>query len=732
MKKPARLLTPAKNSLSKRKKVVVYDVESKKGTPGNVLDDQNQDAGFSRAFLITLFDGERSFSFRNEPSTKIYPWWKRAIMPGGVIDKLFQTLLVPEYSSKVARIYAHNGGHFDHLFLLGWLYEHADEYRFEVVLAQSRIQRLDVWRLDTPRKKLCWSFVDSISIIPLSLEEAGKTFQTAEQKDPIDLNTPEDDPIWDKYCMLDTKSLHAILVKFHRLVESLGGEVGLTAPATAINLFLRRFLKGTVERHAHFKDCKGRCEDPKCARKLFPVNKEGKTLCDGTCHGCLHAWVTDAYYGGRTELFRRYGKRLLHFDINSSYPRAMMDMVPVGKKVEIINPTWEQCRFLAKSGYCGLLECDVFIPKTCHIPPLPYRHEGKLKFPKGHLVGGTWNIRELLLCEEPEVRGTVSNIRKAVFYEGAPIFAKMVETIYKYRDKSNPYFDEGLSFIAKLILNSLYGKFGQKAQREAIMLVSPGNPDEWPTHLGGVPYNGEPHKDRLWKIPVFVDLPYMIPQIAQEITSNARIRLFRAMLAAMRAGIEVFNTDTDSLTLDGAIATGDKLGEWKHEYANALLEGDFVAPKHYRLRAHKIDCKHQGPPCMGCSLEFHLPSCKDKKKCKGCAYTVQRMKGVGGKSQTSENFDRMLGPCTCGRKAKNCICEHRQVLFTRVLQARGILSSWGSEKESFGPEEVSVRKMRRTGYDKRIEKEDGSTEAIWISKLKKELEAIVPSRPVYP
>lgn len=726
LKRSPQFMKPTPFRLPRRKGIVVYDIESKAASPSDLEDSQKK--GFERAFQSTLFDGQTTLDLRNEITASCYPWALRAISPGGCLDKLYHFLLQPKYASKHVRVYAHNGGKFDHLFMFYWLKNHEDTYRFEVVSVQSKIQRLDVWRADTPRKKLSWSFVDSLSLVPLSLEEAGKTLlKDTELKKEFDLDTDEHDPRWSEYGVQDVRTAYHMLEKFHTLVESLGGEVGLTAPSTALRLFQRRYLKDKIYRHQHWQKCDGKCHDDECPRRKLSV-------CDGTCHGCLHTWIFKGYVGGRSEPYKRRGTNLLYYDINSSYPRAMLEPMPVGKRIELDSPTEERCRDLALCGYVGFVECTVIIPDECKYPPLPSKRDGKLLFVTGRF-SGIWSWAELQLLKEPEVNGQIVKYKRAVFYEARPIFAEMVKDVYAYRDKHRGEcentdtckgckddYDEGMSFVAKLILNSLYGKFGMSAQREAALFV----PAHESAPLNAVPLNGcyvdDPElgekRDVIWKVPYFVDVDYMIPQIAAYITSLARIRLYRGMLYIIRQGGSIYYLDTDAFVSDKPMPTGSRLGQWKreHDYGKRL-DGDFLLPKLYRLSQHDLDCVN--PNCKGCAMVYHHPSCpKPKaakaKDCKHCnrSASIQHMKGVPGKRQTSDAFDMFAIEndvllANGGKRPKDR--KPQSVEIERVSQHRSILRSLVTDSPITGPRLITTTKAHRSVYDKRFMLENGDS-----------------------
>lgn len=300
-----------------KKLLAVFDIESK--------DEDTQNEGFTRPYFLDFYDGAGHYNFRNDPSLKSLSWKKRHFSKDGLIDKFLKWLFKDDkYKASKYSIYAHNGGKFDFLFLLGWLIKKTVKYRFSIVSVSGRIQRLDVWKVGEDPKKDKWSFFDSYCIVPLSLVEFGSTFQLAVRKDvDVDLNLHEDSPIIERYCEQDNETLFLGLTKFHSIIFKLGGKVGVTAPSTSLNLFQSKFLKCWIQNHKHFDDCDGTCKG--CDR----------LVCDNTCHGCLHDFAREAYYGGRTELFIKYGRGLNYYDVNSSYPFSMLHNMPVGRKYEL-------------------------------------------------------------------------------------------------------------------------------------------------------------------------------------------------------------------------------------------------------------------------------------------------------------------------------------------------------------------------------------------------------------
>lgn len=728
----------------KRKNILVFDIESKEG--------ETQKAGFTRPFMVGVFDGEEFIEFRNDSSIARGP--NRHLIHGGCIDKFMRWLLRldgcrdcffrytlqhhskrgdpcqscrahrEKYSSKKCSIFSHNGGRFDELFILGWLIKNRDTVRFEISAVQSRIQRLDVWPVGLSQAKLSWTFLDSFSILPLGLRQIGEDLlggdlktlpavkdaeSLASTKGKIDLNLHESDPAWHTYNKADCTVLYLALHRYHELIEKLGGEVGVTAPATSMKLFRRRYQKAPIPRNRHFKDCPGVCTRAK-------IRDDGSAIpcssyCDLQCHGCAHDYIRLAYYGGRTEKYGDYHWDYQYFDINSSYPASMLEDMPCGD-MTVFGPEkgWKVLHGM-RGSHIGFVECEVEIPPECYIPPLPYRYQRKLVFPTGRFRG-VWSFDELKLLEDPLVKGRVVQVFKSVWYKKAPIFREMVQKLYKYRLKHaegcktdpvtgkgtacdkpscNPIYTKGMALIAKLMLNSLYGKFGMREDRTGVVMVG----------LDGVkpqdgwPLNGK-HDSPFWEVERYVDAAYIIPQISAHITTLSRIRLWRGMAQVVSRGGRLFYVDTDSVKASIEIESSDELGGWKKEDPEHLLEGEWITNKLYRKAAHKKDGTCKGPgKCTGCAIIGHRHDCKDDR-CKGCAVSEEKMKGVGYEKQTPELYQHMVHER--GTIKGKRLSQHRTMINKGLLSP--IMTEWS--------------KSMKSEYDKRVMLANGDSIPLYI------------------
>jgi len=686
----------------RRHRIVVYDLESKDGP--------TQRPGFTRVFLAGVYDGSEFKSFRNIQKGYLSEgarggggasardsllWERRAIEDGGCIDQLMRHLLSHAYRG--AYIYAHNGGNFDHLHVLPWLRARTAEFAWKVIPVQSSIQVLSIQHRAS---KQTWKFLDSFRLLPMSLDQASKTFGF-KGKLTHDLKLDENDPKWEPYLEQDCKALYEALSEFQNLlVDKLGGEMGITAPSSAMKLYRRRYMghgktPAIIPQHRHFKECSTRGE---------------------ACDGCLHAWIRRGYYGGRVEVFRPRGKGVSYYDINSSYPRAMLEDMPGGEMRQFGPSKGPEDFAKFEKSAVGFVECEVEIPDTCYLPPLPYRcpRTGKLLFPVGRF-SGVWSWHELKLLSDPLVEGTILNIKRSVWYERKSLFFDYVKELYAYRDKSDPHYEEGLAAICKLMLNSSYGKFGMNEDRREILVLGPGESAPEGATFPRLEDGEDDLLSRVCYVETRVSPPYIIPQISAQITSIARVRLWLFMADVLRQRGKLYYCDTDGfLTNLNNLRCSSELGELKNEYPGERLTVELVGPKMYLLekekpfeKEHLRSCpmhpayttdSEKGAPAMPLK-NASLPS-DGSSDCKGCASQKLAMKGIPKDLRTVETL--------------RAFQRGEEVSYLRLEK----LGAMASRQFVEPPRMRTVKKSLKSANDKRVFDDDIDSRPRKIEPLK--------------
>jgi len=280
-----------------------------------------------------------------------------------------------------------------------------------------------------------------------------------------------------------------------------------------------------------------------------------------------------AYYGGRTELFKRGKIKTYSYDVNSMYLSIMRDCllpdIATTKYIEKPPKRWR--RYL--TDYLGIWNIKVKTPDNIYLPILPVRMGGKLKFPKG-IFEGVWTSVEI---NEAVKQGyEILEVYNFIYYSRSkPYFNEYAKFIWSKRQEYKKAGNKGMDIMVKKLGNTLYGKFAQRNGNEFFGRLSDYK-KTLPDKVKFIEYHGE-----TWVHITGEATPakFEFPVISAFITSYARLKLHSAMLANANSLIYV---DTDSLKLKlpaADIAIGKELGEWALEVDGDIIE--YHRPKLY-------------------------------------------------------------------------------------------------------------------------------------------------------
>lgn len=436
-------------------------------------------------------------------------------------------------------VFAHFGGKYDFLFFIGDYLKQLPRYHIDHFIPRGS----GILCFDLTDGLHSITFRDSSAFLPMSLKKLTESFGVEHKKKEFDFDKMEKvTSELLEYLEYDLKGLYECIEKFRQwpIIQRAGSANTLASQAL-------RIFRTTIEK---------------------PI---------GALSSNLDFKIRSAYFGGRTEIFKpvyQGSRPLYRYDVNSLYPSVMI-------KNEFPNH-FSHLSFEYDKKQIGFWEAEVSVP-TMHIPPLGINHGGKYLFPTGNFKG-IWTIAEL---EYAKTLGVKIKPKKGyIFTNGGFLFKNYVQELYELRQNSDSQVDKT---ICKLLLNSLYGRFGLRREKE-IVVFDHGQDGFLPMSDGtdGFLKNWAGKNYRIGTERIFTE-SFSNVSIAAYVTSYSRIHMHRLYMEAPEA---LYYTDTDSMDTTHRYPTGTGLGELKDEtdYQAKNHSSCFLLPKTY-FRAGKIVMK---------------------------------------------------------------------------------------------------------------------------------------------
>ncbi len=403
-------------------------------------------------------------------------------------------------------VIAHNLS-FDFTILQGFRYLTKEKYKCSFFYSEGITTLIKV-----KRKGSSIMFVDSLNWFRESLETLGERLGLAKLK--IDFETADLESL-SRYCRRDVEILILAFESLARfLTDNSISRLAPTIGSLAWSAFLFR----------HY-------------RKPIYIHNNAQAI----------DLERSAYKGGRTECFfigELNDGPYYVVDVNSLYPYVMRSNFYPVKYEKIVHN-------LQLSDLGTLLRRKMVIAECLVETPLPiYAVRGeRTVFPVG--------IFGLVLCTN-ELRkaldlGHIRSIKTAVIYKRAKIFTSFVERFYKLRRQFITDDNKLYEYFCKILMNSLYGKFGQKAETWIKIGEAPGEIDRVEDC-----YDTVTHKRRklryllgeVFEMTGFTESRHSFPAIAAHVTAYARLYLYDIMVQCGKGNY--YYCDTDSLFINTA------------------------------------------------------------------------------------------------------------------------------------------------------------------------------------
>ena len=247
-----------------------------------------------------------------------------------------------------------------------------------------------------------------------------------------------------------------------------------------------------------------------------------------------------------------------------------------------------------KQNKCAMVECTVECPKDLYHPVLLEKRNNRL-IAALDIKNGTFTSVELILALKHGYK--VTTISKALCSNtSTKSFDSYVSSFYALKekhDKTGPLPNSGLYALAKMMLNSLWGKFGQRDEQQDSRIYT--NEQSWYSAVANLNsgklsslITHEINNDYIFATSTSTDneqlhLDTTDVFMAAFVTANARCRLYAALSLLTD---RVLYHDTDSVMYERIkgmpdMNIGPGLGEWGDEVGYPITEYVALGPKTY-------------------------------------------------------------------------------------------------------------------------------------------------------
>jgi len=336
----------------------------------------------------------------------------------GGVEEIHEFIVKHARANSSLFVFAHNF-HYD--FPILQLYK-LTSYGFEL---KKAVFESDVFfmKLKDKRRAIIY-LVDSTNFFKTSIKELGELLKL--EKLEIDFKTASEEEL-KIYNMRDVEILKQTIISFLRFLKEHSLPFRITLAGTAFASFRSRFMNHKI---------------------IIHDNSEIEEL------------ERNSYYGGRNEAFRiGEVKNVYVYDFNSLYPYVMKTYkVPVKLLSVYESVSVEKALELLNDDYLLISEAWIETDKAYY----PYRFEkkDKLIFPQGR-------FKTFLTTPELKIALTNNHVKKlglTAIYQGEKIFEEYVNFFYNLRLKYKSEGNQIYQHMAKILMNSLYGKFAQRVR----------------------------------------------------------------------------------------------------------------------------------------------------------------------------------------------------------------------------------------------------------------------------
>lgn len=464
----------AKDPINELKKFITLDFET---LTNKVGEDDVEAKTFIDPILLTTYDFYNNKINSMELERIEYPNFVAPYMEEILECKNKNMIKIADYLGQYMthkfhkfRIYAHNMSGFDGIFLLNSLLLLQESNNIKIIPTKRDNKMISIKVLFNydgkyERYRNHIIFHDSYSLLLSSLDKLSKTFlkdspdlMKLENKEILEILTNREvriQKIYNKpkydyfihqlynYSKRDCISLANVLFRFAMLINekwTINIHNYPTISSLAIAIYLTHYLKIT---------------------DLIPL-----------VTGKIYRDISKSYHGGHTDVYMMYSDKEVHsYDYTSMYPAMMLKHeMPVGKidKFEG-NPLNVGETFKSLCDKHAFVKCTVEVDKSLNRPvymtKVKFNNENRVMCATGTFLNQWVYLKEICYyykLTNGKIKIDPNSIKKGYTFQSKNIFKDYITDLFKIKQsvtKDNPLY-----LISKILMNSLYGRFGLKQE----------------------------------------------------------------------------------------------------------------------------------------------------------------------------------------------------------------------------------------------------------------------------
>lgn len=516
-----------------------------------------------------------------------------------LVYRLFEDIFSKGNNVDDYTFYIHNLGRFDSVFLIKSLYNKKG-YKLDITWKDNSILSIII-----RKDKYKITLLDSMKLVQVNLYKLLKDFKCEIQKSTFPHKFVNKNTLYYSGELPEYKYYDKIDIKVYNYLRDKAG-VNWNLQEECLK-YLVSDVKGLLEAMVKLNDSIFHNYNlnitrfktlPSLSMAVFTSGYFDEDFNIKVIKGFVEKDIRKGYFGGNVNVYENEIGNAYLYDMNSQYPFAMLNDMPIG------NPIFSTDTNL--DNYFGFVYGEVIPPSEKELKNLYIQYRDS----KNRVSLPRTNFSRMIFSEE--IKSAIKDgykfkvIYGYKFERGIDVFTNFVKEFYDSKKNASNDVDR---LLAKLFLNSLYGKFGMKDIYSKIKIVSNKNGEFLKKHYNYsffgkldedhsiIKYSSRVNEKirKLYKNDeTNLNKAYQNIGLSRNIGVVSSVQIAAAISAYARMSINKFKnlpnnpciySDTDSVILKYKLDekyVGNELGQFKLEHE--IKKGIFIRNKLYIIQ----------------------------------------------------------------------------------------------------------------------------------------------------